>query len=70
MIGVHLTTQAPLDFMSMTGWDPSDFTPEEQANLARMARINSEETGYFQLQRTKPQTPAVALGDSPAGLLA
>jgi pimeloyl-ACP methyl ester carboxylesterase len=70
MIGVHLTTQAPLDFMTMTGWDPADFTPEEQADLARMARINSEETGYFQLQRTKPQTPAVALGDSPAGLLA
>ena len=70
IIGVHLSTPAPLDFMSMRAWDSSDFAPQEQANLARMAQINAEETGYFQLQRTKPQTPAVALNDSPAGLLA
>jgi len=70
MVGVHLSTPAPLDFMSMTAWDPSDFTPEEQEKLAIMAEISAEETGYFMLQRTKPQTPAVALNDSPAGLLA
>jgi pimeloyl-ACP methyl ester carboxylesterase len=70
MIGVHMSTPAPLDFMSLTGIDPSDYTPEEQAKLARTARISAEETGYFFLQRTKPQTPAIALNDSPAGLLA
>lgn len=70
MIGVHMSTPAPLDFMSMTAIDPSDYTPEEQAKLARTARISTEETGYFFLQRTKPQTPAIALNDSPAGLLA
>lgn len=70
MIGVHISTPAPLDFMTFTGWDLSDFAPEEKANLARMAAINAEETGYFLLQKTKPQTPAVALNDSPAGLLA
>jgi pimeloyl-ACP methyl ester carboxylesterase len=70
MIGVHITTPAPLDFMAMSGWDPADFTPGEQAKLAAMAATSAGETGYFMLQRTKPQTPAVALNDSPAGLLA
>ena len=70
MIGVHMSTPAPLNFMSMTGIDPSEYTSEEHVKLARTARISAEETGYFFLQRTKPQTPAIALNDSPAGLLA
>jgi pimeloyl-ACP methyl ester carboxylesterase len=70
VIGIHLSTAVPLDFMNSRRMDPSEYTPEEQGKLARMAHINAEETGYFHLQCTKPQTPAIALNDSPAGLLA
>lgn len=70
MTGVHLSTPAPLNFMSGGEWDPEDYTPEEQEKLTRMAAIRGGETGYFLLQATKPQTIATALADSPVGLLA
>jgi hypothetical protein len=38
--------------------------------IEKMRAFRGSETGYFALQCTKPQTPAVALNDSPAGLLA
>jgi pimeloyl-ACP methyl ester carboxylesterase len=56
--------------MTSGKFDKADFTPEERANLHWMAAFAQEETGYMALQKTKPQTPAVALNDSPAGLLA
>lgn len=71
VIGVHIHTPAPLDFMTaMRPPDPTDFAPDEAALLAKSAHMMAEEVGYFMLQRSKPQTPAVALNDSPAGLLA
>lgn len=71
VIGVHIHTPAPLDFMTaMRPPDPADFAPDEAALLAKSAHMMTEEVGYFMLQRSKPQTPAVALNDSPAGLLA
>jgi pimeloyl-ACP methyl ester carboxylesterase len=71
MIGVHLHTPVALDFMTtMSPPDPDDFLPEEAELLTRSGRMMAEEVGYFMLQRTKPQTPAVGLNDSPAGLLA
>ncbi len=71
VIGVHIHTPAPLDFMTaMRPPDPADFSPEEAALLAKSAHMMEEEVGYFMLQRSKPQTPAVGLNDSPAGLLA
>lgn len=70
MIGVHITTPVALDFMEMKGIDPDDFTPEERGKLERMGEVSAEGMGYFFLQKTKPQTPAIALNDSPAGLLA
>jgi pimeloyl-ACP methyl ester carboxylesterase len=71
LVGVHIHTPAPLSFMSgQIGFDPADFGPEDAHLLAKMAHMGAEETGYFMLQKTKPQTPAVALNDSPAGLLA
>jgi hypothetical protein len=36
----------------------------------RLAHFLKEETGYQQIQGTKPQTLAFALTDSPAGLAA
>jgi pimeloyl-ACP methyl ester carboxylesterase len=72
VIGVHIHTPAPLNFMegAPPGIDPADFTPEELPNLKRTAAFAREELGYFALQTTKPQTAAVGLNDSPAGLLA
>lgn len=71
VIGVHIHTPAPLDFMTaMRPPDPADFEPGEAELLKKSAHMMAEEVGYFMLQRSKPQTPAVGLNDSPAGLLA
>lgn len=69
MIGVHLHTPSFLDFLTSGKFDKADFTEAEKPNLYRMAAFAADETGYMALQKTKPQTPAVALNDSPAGLL-
>ena len=45
-------------------------TDEDKVDLAAMQRFGREESGYALEQGTKPQTLGVALGDSPAGLLA
>jgi microsomal epoxide hydrolase len=42
--------------------------PEELAGLADMASFQKNETGYQQIQGTKPQTLGMGLNDSPAGL--
>lgn len=70
MIGVHIHTPSFLDFLTSGKFDKADFTEEERAGLHWMAAFAQEETGYMALQKTKPMTPAVALADSPAGLLA
>ena len=44
--------------------------PADLAILDRNAAFAADETGYQQLQRTKPQSLAVGLTDSPAGLAA
>jgi len=69
IIGVHIHTPAPLDFMDGQ-YDPDDFGSEDASLLEKMAHMSAEEMGYFNLQKTRPQTPAVALADSPVGLLA
>jgi microsomal epoxide hydrolase len=52
--------------------DPADpmagVQPEEMEGLAAMATFTQQETGYQQIQGTKPQTLAYGLTDSPAGL--
>lgn len=72
VIGVHIHTPSPLNFMTAMGggYEPDDFGPEDAALIEKSKHMLAEEVGYFMLQRTKPQTPAVALNDSPAGLLA
>ena len=42
--------------------------PEEMAGLALMGDFVAKETGYQQIQGTKPQTLAYGLTDSPSGL--
>jgi pimeloyl-ACP methyl ester carboxylesterase len=48
--------------------DPADLTPEERDWLARGAAWGATEGAYAAIHRTKPQTAAVGLTDSPAGL--
>jgi microsomal epoxide hydrolase len=61
----------------MIGGSPSDptnrlaaVTPEEQAGLGITDWYWRDENAYMQLQRTKPQTAAFGLTDSPVGLAA
>ena len=70
VIGVHIHTAAPLDYLSGASWKPEDVAPDERHLLTEMAAFSRQEVGYLALQSTKPQTPAVALNDSPTGLLA
>jgi pimeloyl-ACP methyl ester carboxylesterase len=49
---------------------PAAPTPEERAYLDELAHWIREETGYLQIQGTKPQTLAYGLTDSPVGLAA
>ena len=63
MIGLHLTMLAP-------PVDVASLAPEHRLWWEELQRYRDREWGYVHLQRTKPQTPAVALTDSPAGLAA
>jgi pimeloyl-ACP methyl ester carboxylesterase len=50
--------------------DPPDLAPEERAWLEGAAAWGATEGAYAAMHRTKPQTAAVGLTDSPAGLAA
>ena len=49
---------------------PPNPTEEEKAYFEELAHWMREETGYMQIQGTRPQTLAYGLSDSPAGLAA
>ncbi len=50
--------------------DPAGLAPEERAWLKEAAAWGTSEGAYAAMHRTKPQTAAVGLTDSPAGLAA
>jgi pimeloyl-ACP methyl ester carboxylesterase len=50
--------------------DPADLAPEERAWLQSAASWGATEGAYGAMHRTKPQTAAMGLNDSPAGLAA
>ncbi|WP_339133626.1 epoxide hydrolase [Streptomyces sp. f51] len=52
------------------GGDPADLTPEERAWMRGAAAWGATEGAYAAMHRTKPQTAAVGLNDSPAALAA
>jgi len=66
LVGIHL------NMLSLNPSDPppANPTPEERRYAEEVARWAREETGYIQIQGTRPQTLAFALADSPAGLCA
>lgn len=65
LVGMYLTMVAtgPPD-----GADGSELTETERQWVAASARFFAEESGYLQIQGTRPQTLAYGLTDSPAGL--
>jgi pimeloyl-ACP methyl ester carboxylesterase len=63
MIGIHFTMLAP-------PVDEATLTPEQQKWWEGVKAYRDREWGYVHLQRTKPQTAAFGLTDSPAGLAA
>ena len=69
MIGVHVNLMASLAFFGgADGPKPEDFGTGEDGWLERNRNFIANESGYMRLQCTKPQTIAIALNDSPAGL--
>ncbi|WP_371476591.1 epoxide hydrolase family protein [Kitasatospora sp. NBC_00315] len=64
---LHLTNIAPLRALTA---DPAKLAPDAAAYLRRSAQWFRSEGGYIAEQSTRPNTLAVALGDSPAGLMA
>jgi len=66
VVAVHRTDAGVPVF---TG-DPADLTPEERAWFDEVTAWLAAEGGYGAMHRTKPQTAAFGLTDSPAGLAA
>ncbi|MFF0487754.1 epoxide hydrolase family protein [Nocardia sp. NPDC004068] len=64
---LHLTNVAPQRALTA---DPTRLAPEAAAYLGRTGQWFRTEGGYIAEQSTRPNTLAVALGDSPAGLAA
>ena len=64
---LHLTNIAPQRALTV---DPAKLAPDAAAYVARCAQWFRAEGGYIAEQSTRPNTLAVALGDSPAGLAA
>ncbi|MFD1722306.1 epoxide hydrolase family protein [Amnibacterium endophyticum] len=65
VVAVHRT-----DAVSMPDYDPAVLAEEERAWLRGREPWERDESAYSALQSTKPQTAAVGLTDSPAGLAA
>jgi pimeloyl-ACP methyl ester carboxylesterase len=65
LIGMYLTMVAT---GPPPGSDGSELNDEERQWLAASTAFFAEESGYLQIQGTRPQTLAYALNDSPAGL--
>jgi pimeloyl-ACP methyl ester carboxylesterase len=66
LVGIHVTRAAE----PYVGPGAAPLTEAEQALLAARARWHEREGGYAHLQRTRPQTLAYGLADSPVGLAA
>jgi pimeloyl-ACP methyl ester carboxylesterase len=63
LLGAHFTMFSP-------PIDPGTLSAEDKEWWDELQAYRDAEWGYVHLQRTKPQTPAFALTDSPVGLAA
>jgi pimeloyl-ACP methyl ester carboxylesterase len=68
LMGIHLAMMLPLDAFSGGTVAREDYDPDEAPLAARLQNFFANETAYWAIQGTKPQTIAVPLNDSPAGL--
>jgi pimeloyl-ACP methyl ester carboxylesterase len=68
LLGIHLAMMLPLDAFSGGTVAREDYDPDEAQLAARLQNFFANETAYWAIQGTKPQTIAVPLNDSPAGL--
>ncbi len=66
VVAVHRTDAG----LPVNVFDPADLSSEERAWLAEAAAWGATEGAYAAVHRTKPQTAAFGLTDSPAGLAA
>jgi pimeloyl-ACP methyl ester carboxylesterase len=66
VVAVHRTDAG----LPIYAGDPADLTPEEREWMDSATRWGQAEGAYAAMHRTKPQTAAVGLTDSPAGLAA
>jgi microsomal epoxide hydrolase len=66
LVGIHLNFLVVRRDLPV----PKDPSPEERIYFDDLARWTKMETGYQQIQGTKPQTLAYGLTDSPTGLAA
>jgi pimeloyl-ACP methyl ester carboxylesterase len=66
LVGIHVNLLA----VRRDQTPPAAPTDEEKQYLEELAHWMREETGYLQIQGTKPQTLAYGLTDSPVGLAA
>jgi pimeloyl-ACP methyl ester carboxylesterase len=69
VVGIHLN-YIPGSYAPYLGPGARELSAAEQAFLQERERWLQTEGGYGQIQRTKPQTLAYGLNDSPAGLAA
>ena len=69
VMGVHFTMMLPLDLFSGGTPAPEDYDADEASIATGLQNFFAAESAYSALQSTKPQTIAVALNDSPVGLL-
>jgi pimeloyl-ACP methyl ester carboxylesterase len=70
IIGVHTHMLAPLDAISGKFPAETEFAADESGWIEDNRDFLAQETGYWSMQATKPQTLAFALEDSPVGLCA
>jgi pimeloyl-ACP methyl ester carboxylesterase len=72
VVGVHVNaaTFGFIPFGKVSDEDRATLTDAEQARLGRLKNFMDDESGYFKISATRPQTLAYALTDSPVGQLA
>jgi len=72
MVGIHVNaaTYGFIPFATVSEEELATLTDAEKRRIERLNHFNSEGSGYFQIQATRPQTIGYALNDSPVAQLA